>query len=520
MNAVLGAAEIQLQKEGNSEDTDEAFGVIYTSGNLLLNIINDILDLSKIEAGKLELLRAKYDIASLVFDSMQLNLLRYESNPIEFTLKIDKDTPYEVFGDELRIKQILNNVLSNAFKYTETGGIELSVSSEIIDAKPGELEDKGGNFILILTVSDTGRGMTSDQVDVLFDEYTRFAVDTGRTTAGTGLGMHITKRLIDMMNGEIIVKSEPGVGSVFTIRLPQRYLGATVCGPDLADRLRSNRFQRMLKLRKAQVVNEYMPYGSVLIVDDVEANLYVAKGMMLPYGLKIETVSSGFDAVNRIESGSVYDIIFMDHMMPGMDGIEATRIIREKEYKEPIVALTANALAGQAEIFMANGFDGFIAKPIDIRELNIMLNRMIRDKQTPDVIAAARHETMKTADSGEAGADTKPDDIPLDEELIEAVLTDIDGALALFGDIFPEFYTNNDSETAVLFTTTVHGIKSALYLINESELAETAYRLERAGDNMDMDTISSETPALIEALKALAVKYQAMDKIDLSNLSI
>ncbi|MCL2444241.1 MAG: ATP-binding protein, partial [Treponema sp.] len=309
MNAILGTAEIQLQKDTNSPDTEEAFNMVYSSGNLLLNIINDILDLSKIEAGKLEIMVAQYDIPSIIYDTVQLNLLRYESKPIDFNLYIDKNTPIDILGDELRIKQILNNILSNSFKYTEKGTVELSVRA---DFEPN-VKAENGKFVLVLRISDTGQGMTEEQMNKLFDEYTRFNLDTNRTIVGTGLGMHITKRLIDAMNGEITVKSEIGKGSVFTVRLPQEQVGDNVCGAELAGKLRSSRFKNMLKLNRAHIVHEYMPYGSVLIVDDVESNLYVAKGMLLPYGLKIETAYSGFEAVEKIRNGNIYDIIFMDH---------------------------------------------------------------------------------------------------------------------------------------------------------------------------------------------------------------
>jgi len=303
MNAVIGTAEIHLQKENNSPEIEEAFNTIYNSGNLLLNIINDMLDLSKIEAGRLDIITGQYDIPSIIYDTIQLNLLRYESKPIEFQLRIDEFTPLDMIGDELRIKQVLNNVLSNAFKYTEKGEVELAVSAETVDRKPVTEDDSSRECLLVLRVSDTGQGMTDEEMSKLFDEYTRFNVDVNRTIVGTGLGMHITKRLIDAMEGEIIVESEFNKGSIFTIRIPQERVGTTVCGEGLADKLRNSRFKNMLKLNRFQIVREYMPYGSVLVVDDVESNLYVAKGMMSPYGLKIETAPSGFGAVEKVKKG-------------------------------------------------------------------------------------------------------------------------------------------------------------------------------------------------------------------------
>jgi signal transduction histidine kinase/CheY-like chemotaxis protein len=495
INAVLGTAEIQLQKETNTPDMDEAFNIIYSSGSLLLNIINDLLDLSKAESGKLELMPIVYEIPSLVYDTMQLNLMRYESKPIDFKLKIDENTPYDVFGDELRIKQVLINILSNAFKYTDTGEIELSLSAETQDGVNDP--DARSACTLIFRVSDTGQGMNQDQIGRLFEEYTRFNMNTNRTTVGTGLGMTITKRLLDMMNGEIDVKSEPGKGSVFTVRLPQERIGTKVCGAEMAEKLRTSRFHSMLKMRRAKISHEYMPYGKVLIVDDVESNLYVAKSMMMPYGLTIETATSGFEAVNRIKSGITYDVVFMDHMMPKMDGIEAVSIIRDLGYNQPIIALTANAITGQAEMFLGSGFDGYISKPIDMRELNVYLNRFVRDKQLPEVIAAARHKM-----GHQKFAAGTPSEKQLKEDLLAAFVLDIESSLTVLEDLYSKLPDMSDGDIE-LYVTTVHGLKSALRNVGEMELSEAALKLENAGDGRRINEITADTPVFINNLKAI-----------------
>jgi len=374
MNAILGIAEMQMQNNTLPQDIAESFVKIYNSGDLLLNIINDILDLSKIEAGKLELTPAKYEVASLINDTVHLNMLRYESKPIEFKLQVDENVPSSLLGDELRIRQILNNIMSNAFKYTERGEIEMTIFVE----KPPQEET--GHVTLVFRVRDTGQGMTQEQIGKLFDEYARFNLKTNRTTQGTGLGMPITRNLVNMMGGKIDVDSTPGKGSVFTVRLPQKNAGTGVLGKELAENIQKFRFTKATQVRKAQIVRTPMPYGSVLIVDDTKTNLDVAKLILSPYGLKIETANSGLEAINKIKDGKKYDIVFMDHMMPEMDGVEAVKIMRELGYKDPIVALTANAIVGQADMFLKNGFDEYISKPIDIRQLNAILNKMIRDK--------------------------------------------------------------------------------------------------------------------------------------------
>jgi len=383
MNVILGIAEIELEKEGLPPDTIKALGKVYNSGYLLLGIINDILDLSKIEAGKLELSPVTYDVASLINDTVQLNIMRFDNKPIQFSLEADENIPSVLFGDDLRIKQILNNILSNAFKYTDSGKVLLSVTADV--RGPEE------PVTVIFRISDTGHGMSQNQMDKLFDDYARFNINATRTIEGTGLGMSITKHLIDIMKGEITVESELGKGSVFTVRLPQGYVDSGKLGKEGVERMQEAQFGKTLQQNRfSHITREYMPYGKVLIVDDMEPNLYVARGLLIPYGLSIETALSGTEAIGRIKDGVVYDIIFMDHFMPEMDGIEATKIIRSLGYTRPIVALTANALAGQAEMFLENGFDGFISKPIDIRQLNSTLNKLIRDRYPADMVQAAR----------------------------------------------------------------------------------------------------------------------------------
>jgi CheY-like chemotaxis protein len=187
------------------------------------------------------------------------------------------------------------------------------------------------------------------------------------------------------MGGEITVESDLEKGSVFTVCLPQGSSGSGVLGKELAEKLEKFQLNDSRQARRSQIVYKPMPHGKVLIVDDVLSNLYVANGLMDPYGLSIETVRSGFEAIDKIEDGGVYDIVFMDHMMPGMDGIETTQKIRELGYKRPIIALTANAVVGQSDVFLKNGFDGFISKPIDVRQLDAALKKFVHDEPPPKV---------------------------------------------------------------------------------------------------------------------------------------
>ena len=485
MNAILGISEIELQNESLPASTEESLGRIHEAGNLLLNIINDILDISKIEAGKLELVPAEYDITSLLNEAVHENRIRYESKPIEFELEVDKDTPLNLFGDELRLKQILNNILSNAFKYTDAGTVRLSVSSEPVKS------DEDDDITLVLQVSDTGQGMTGEQIDKLFDEYTRFNMNINRAVTGTGLGMNVTKRLLDLMGGEIYVESEHGKGSVFTARIPHKRINGLVCGPDLAERIRNYRFRSTAMSKKSGFLREHMPYGSALVVDDVELNIYVARGLLLPYGLQIDTANSGTAAIEKIKKGNAYDIIFMDHMMPEMNGIETTKILRDMGYTNSIVALTANALVGHAEMFLENGFNGYISKPIDSRELNYILNKFIRDSRPA--------EHFRSAGSDAGGLSGNRGGL---SELREVFIMDAENAVNVLEKMHMKLDRFDDADFET-YETIVHGMKSALSSIEEGELSGFAAKLEQAAREKNLVLLSRDTRRFIDALKTL-----------------
>ncbi|MCL2196493.1 MAG: ATP-binding protein [Treponema sp.] len=522
MNAILGISEIQLEKDSLNNDEREALEKIYTSGDLLLSIINDILDLSKIEADKLELMNNKYDIASLISDSAQLNMMRIGSKPIEFELFANEHMPAQMIGDELRIKQILNNLLSNAFKYTSSGTVKLSVYCE-----DGNNKNKVNLFIV---VSDSGQGMTKDQVDKIFDEYSRFNLDTNRSTEGTGLGMAIARRLINMMNGEISVESEVGSGTTFKVRLTQGRCESGPIGADVAENLRQFRTHSRAFMKRVQISRESMPYGSVLIVDDVEANLYVAKGLLTPYHLNINTVNGGYAAIDKIKKGEVFDVIFMDHMMPDIDGIETTKQIRGLGYKEPVVALTANAVTGQAEVFLENGFDDFISKPIDIRQLNAILNKYVRDKQPQDVIDAARLESSTAAVIAQK---VPPQPVSYKDTLKTRLFThkipglDIyKGFLRFEEDV--EFYIrvlhaysksirsafdiikNVNEQNLTLYKINVHGIKGTSLDICAQKISDAAAALEKAAAACDIGYINEHNPPFIKSIEEIVSNLDSL----------
>jgi PAS domain S-box-containing protein len=497
MNAILGITEIILRNKTLPPDVIEALYKIYNSGDLLLYIINDILDLSKIEAGKLEILPAQYEVASMINDTVMLNVMRIGSKPIEFSLSIDENIPARLIGDELRIRQILNNIISNAIKYTFEGEVKLTVYVEKESNAPSEgAPSVEGEVALMYSVSDTGRGMTQEQVNRIFDEYSRFNADANRTTEGTGLGMSITQNLVRMMKGNICIESEPDKGTTVTVRLPQVNAGSGPLGKELAGSLAKFEKGAIRQIKKAQIAFEPMPYGSVLLVDDVESNLFVAEGLMFPYGLSIDTVSSGFDAIDKIKEGKTYDIVFMDHMMPKMDGIETAKKMREMGYTQPIVALTANAIVGQSNVFMENGFDGFISKPIDIRQLNATLKKFVRDKQPPEIIAAANRN--------EGSQENKGGRVYTREQLAEIFVRDA-SRLAKTLEEIQKTKTYGDEEIRA-YTITTHALKSALTNVGETDLSAVASGLENAGRTNDTAVMTAETRAFLDDLRAVIEK--------------
>jgi signal transduction histidine kinase/CheY-like chemotaxis protein/HPt (histidine-containing phosphotransfer) domain-containing protein len=494
MNAIIGITEIQLQNETLEPDIRDALSRIYSSSNLLLNIVNDILDFSKIEAGKFELNINNYQTASLINDSVQMNVMQYENKPIDFYLNVDDTIPAVLTGDELRIKQIINNLLSNAFKYTNIGTVNFTVNHE-----PDR--DSENKVYLIFEVRDTGQGMTREQLNRLFNEFERFNMEANRLTIGVGLGMSITYNLVKMMNGTISVESKVGEGSVFIVRLPQIRTNKNILGKDIKENLENFRFNDSLTFyRSSQVMREPMPYGRVLIVDDMESNLYVGKGLLALYEMQVDTALSGYEAIKKALAES-YDIIFMDHMMPHMDGIEATKILRERGYTKPIVALTANAVEGQAEIFMQNGFDGFISKPVDTRQLNQTLNKYVRDKQPPEVVAMARRKRGKNTVKIFEPVSISP-------AFASAFKRDAEKTLNVLEDIYARrnACTAEDLQNFIIHT---HAIKSALANINEPALSKCAARMEEWGRIGNYGGIFSECPGFISDLRACMEKYES-----------
>ena len=389
ITAVMGISEIELQNPDILPQTENSFTKIHNSANSLLGIVNDILDLSKIEVGKTEFAHDEYDVASLIVDTASIHIGFASSKNIKYHVNVDENLPTRLIGDALRIGQIINNILSNAFKYTIEGSVELSFDC----VKDNDRDDC---IRLQIAVKDTGLGMTPEQLADLDNEYTRYHERNYSFIEGTGLGMPIVYNIVRLMGAEIKISSEVSVGTTVVVCIPQQIVGADVLGKEAARNL--EQFKEAATIKRFTFTPEPMPYGSVLVVDDVEANLYVAKGLLTFYDLKIETCNNGFDVIEKIKQGKVYDIVFMDYMMPGLNGTETMRQMRDMGYAHPIVALTANAMIGMAEEFVKEGFDGFVSKPIQTKQLDAVLTKYIKDRQSPEVIETAKSVSSPKGD--------------------------------------------------------------------------------------------------------------------------
>ena len=375
MNVVVGLTDLMLEEE-EPVNVKENLKKINTAGNTLLGLINDVLDISKIEAGKLELMPIQYDVASLLNDIITLNIIRIEDKPITFQLDIDEKLPCALYGDDLRVKQVANNLLSNAFKYTRKGAVTLGIRCEW---------ESDENVWVSMYVSDTGIGIRPEDMGKLFSDYNQVDTRVNRKVEGTGLGLSITKKLVELMDGEVSVESEYGVGTTFRLRIRQCLVDDKTIGSETAENLRGFRYADNRKLIHEKLKRPTLSYARVLVVDDMQTNLDVAMGMLRKYKIQVDCVLSGLDAIERMTAGEpVYDAIFMDHMMPEIDGIEATKQIRALGTKyaqaTPIIALTANAIAGNEQMFLDNGFQAFLTKPISIMNLDSIIQRWVRDK--------------------------------------------------------------------------------------------------------------------------------------------
>lgn len=368
MNAIIGMSDILLRDKNLDEEMQMQLTNIKDAGNGLLGIINDILDISKIESGKYELIEDEYDIASLIHDVSAIIAVKLQETPVAFKIAVNQEIPRMLYGDLVRVRRILINILGNAIKFTKKGQITFSVYCSMY----------GDKVALYFDVKDTGIGIKPEDINKIFGAFNQVDTRKNRSIQGTGLGLAISKNLAMMMDGDITVESVYGEGSIFHIEIHQKIKDAKSIGKEVAKKLEMFEYQQIKDADEFEIVPR--PGKKVLIVDDARVNLTVAKGLLKPYQMQLDTATSGYEAIEKVKEND-YDVIFMDHMMPELDGVDTTHMIRELEgekYKNiVIIALTANAVSGTKEMLIKEGMQDFIAKPINKIELNNIINRWL-----------------------------------------------------------------------------------------------------------------------------------------------
>ncbi|MCR5418147.1 MAG: DegV family EDD domain-containing protein [Lachnospiraceae bacterium] len=364
INTIIGLNEMILREDASDEINEDAQN-IQAAGKMLLNLINDILDMSKFESGQMELNMASYHTADMLSDIVGMLWVKAKEKGLEFRVDISEELPAELSGDEMRIKQILINVLNNAIKYTERGYVELAIRCK---------KDDAGNAVVAYSVSDTGVGIKKESMPHLFSAFKRVDEDKNRYIEGTGLGLSIVKQLVELMGGKITVNSIYTKGSTFVIEIPQRIVNEDTIGEINLDKKSNAR-------RGYHYVEAFeAPQAKVLVVDDTPANLLVVRKLLRGTKVQITTVESGAEALkNTVEE--TYHLILMDHKMPGMDGIECLHEIRNQtgglNHETKIVALTANGGSEMEEMYAREGFDGYLMKPVTGRDLETILYRFL-----------------------------------------------------------------------------------------------------------------------------------------------
>ncbi|MDR1162428.1 MAG: PAS domain-containing protein [Candidatus Accumulibacter sp.] len=471
MNAIIGLSELAYREYGQTKALEYVADIKHAGENLLA-IINDILDFSKIESGRMEFVQAPYQLSSLLSDILTIVHIRILEKPLKLITEISPLIPAVMIGDVNRIRQILLNLLGNAVKFTDRGFVKFSAFGTPISSSAVQL-----TFI----VEDSGIGIKREDMPKLFDDFVR--LDEKRTSGieGTGLGLTIARSLCRVMDGDINVTSVYGVGSVFTAIIAQGVTAWTPMG-------QVSVAARRVTTQRASFI---APEARVLIVDDFPSNLKVAEGLLALYRIKTDTSLSGKDGIRRIEEND-YDLVFMDHMMPEMDGVETTAAIRARGGRFatlPIVALTANAVSGMKEMFLENGFNDFLSKPVEIPKLDSVLKTWIAEEKRLD---APDEEPESAADEYVfpeiTGVDVA-DGIARIGGSQSRYLTLLETFRRDAQDGFALLENPPDDESLRAFTTLVHSLKSALATIGANALSQSAALLEEAGRKGEFSAI-------------------------------
>ena len=492
LNSVLGMNELIL-RESKDENILRYAENVESSGNLLLSLINDILDFSKLESGRMEIVPVRYHISSVVNDTVNMLCRKFEQKGLELKINADPNIPGCLMGDEVRIRQILTNIMSNAVKYTDEGTVTLSAGYEKLS---------NDYITLILSVKDTGRGIKEEDQDKLFGGFTRVDQVRNRNIEGTGLGLSITAKLVSMMNGSIGVKSIYGVGSEFTVRLPQQVISSEPSGDFCTAAARRSD-------KPAYRESFTAPEARILITDDNRSNLMVAEGLLKPTKIKVDCASSGAECIARLRSEK-YDAVFLDHMMPEMDGVETLKLIRKEGLAIgiPVVALTANAVSGARDMYLDYGFEDYLAKPIAGNSLEKMLIKLL----PRELVHMTEEETAEKAVPTEATASLIDRELGMSycgnmEELYIMILRTYSDEYEERTAKLREYYEQNDIQN---YRILVHSLKSNSLNIGAKALSEEALKHETAAKANDIKTISDGLEHLLESYKAVTEEVRTM----------
>ena len=472
INAVLGIDEMILRESTDSKILEYASD-IKQAGSMLLSLINDILDFSKIESGKMDIIPVDYDLGILLSDTIDMIHSRAEEKKLQLELKIESNTPVHLHGDEVRLRQIITNILTNAVKYTPEGIITLTVSGKKVSEKAVQL---------YVSVKDTGIGIKEEDIGRLYDSFQRVDESRNRNIEGTGLGLSITMRLLNLMGSRLEVESAYGEGSDFYFYLEQEQLDDEILGEDIQKYCEKVRGEISVSTEQF-----YAPDAKILVVDDNEMNLKVFLGLLKNHGMQIDTAMSGKECLARIEQNA-YHMIFMDHLMPEMDGVETLRQIRELKTNRSkdavIIILTANAVSGAREMFLEEGFDDYLSKPIIAIKLEQMIQKYLpkelltnNDLEQKNKIPATSDEAARSAPSEnglvswEKGKAFFMGDEELYREMLQAFL-ESSSAMEL-----RQYYEESDFDN---YRIKIHAMKANLANIGAMSVSDRAKQLELA----------------------------------------
>ena len=530
INAVLGMNEMIL-REAKEPGILEYAENIDSAGNTLLNLINSILDFSKIEDGKMDIVPVSYDTASLINDLVNSVLQKAESKGLAFRADVDEKLPATMVGDDVRVSQVIMNLLTNAVKYTEKGSVTLSIRGE---------EKTGDKIRLLVSVKDTGIGIRNEDIEKLFVSFERLDEVRNHNIEGTGLGISIVKSLLGMMGSRLEVRSTYGEGSEFSFVVEQGIADDTPIG-DYEERARKSRQEK----DRDELI--HAPLGRVLVVDDNQMNLKVAKNLLKLCGISPELTSSGTGAIDCMRRNR-YDIVFLDHMMPGMDGIETLGRLTEEQLvpeETAVIALTANAVVGSRERYLAAGFRDYLSKPIEMKELvhilRLYLPESAYQEVHPEKGSAAGEASVPdgnptatepegsdrepaTGEKVSGGADEHEEESQ--RSRLEQLGLDTETGLSYCADdmdfyieMLHAFEGESDEKTAgldesfekkdwQLYRVQVHAMKTNLRTIGATELSGKAKDLEAAAKEEDISFLTEHHEELLRACRKLAEEIE------------